>query len=80
MYQTIFKRWKETRVICPTWHILDNDAPEEFKQVIHKNGCKVELMPADMQRQNAMERAIQTFKGQFIGVLEGVADDFPIHQ
>jgi hypothetical protein len=79
-YEAIHARWKATRVICPNWHILDNEAPEELKQAIRENGCRVELTPADQHRQNIAERAIQTFKGHFISVLAGVADDFPIHQ
>ncbi len=79
-YKAIHARWKATRVICPNWHILDNEAPEELKQAIRENGCRVELTPADQHRRNIAERAIQTFKGHFISVLAGVADDFPIHQ
>jgi len=33
-YQAIFRHWKSTGVICPNWHILDNEAPEELKQAI----------------------------------------------
>jgi hypothetical protein len=62
------------------WHIRDNEVPEDFKQAIRDNHCKVELTPADQHRRNAAERAIQTFKGHFISVLAGVSNDFPIHQ
>lgn len=79
-YQSIFRRWKSTGAILPNWHILDNEAPEELKQAIHENKCRVELTPADMHRRNIAERAIQTFKGHFISVLAGVADSFPINQ
>ena len=79
-YQAIFQRWKATGVICPNWHVLDNEAPEELKQAIRENGCRVELTPADQHRRNVAERAIQTFKGHFIAVLAGVADGFPINQ
>ncbi len=79
-YQAIFQRWKATGVICPNWHILDNEAPEELKQAIRENNCRVELTPADQHRWNAAERAIQTFKGHFISVLAGVVDGFPINQ
>ena len=68
-YQAIFKQWKATGVICPNWHVLDNEAPEDLKQAIRENGCKVELTPADQHRRNAAERAIQTFKGHFISIL-----------
>ena len=79
-YQKIFRRWKSTVVICPNWHILDNEAPEELKQAIRENKCRVELTPADMHRRNIAERGIQTFKGHFISVLAGVANNFPINQ
>ncbi|KAL7476769.1 hypothetical protein ACHAW6_002606, partial [Cyclotella cf. meneghiniana] len=79
-YRAIFARWKATGVICPNWHVLDNEAPEELKQAIRENGCRVELTPADQHRRNAAERAIQTFKGHFISVLAGVSEDFPINQ
>ena len=79
-YQSIFNRWKATKVISPNWHILDNEAPEALKQAIRENHCRVELTPADQHRRNAAERAIQTFKGHFIAVLAGVSDDFPINR
>ena len=71
-YQAIFQRWKATGVICPNWHILDIKAPEELKDAIRENKCRVELTPADQHRRNAAKRAIQTFKGHFISVLAGV--------
>ncbi|KAL7483838.1 hypothetical protein ACHAW6_009477, partial [Cyclotella cf. meneghiniana] len=67
-YQAIFARWKATGVICPNWHVLDNEAPEELKHAIHQH------------QRNAAERAIQTFKGHLISVLAGVSEDFPINQ
>jgi hypothetical protein len=79
-YQEIFQRWKATGVVSPNWHVLDNEAPEELKQAIRANKCRVELTPADQHRRNIAERAIQTFKGHFISVLAGVSDDFPINQ
>ena len=36
-YQRIYQRWKATGVICPNWHVLDNEASEEFKQAICEN-------------------------------------------
>ena len=78
--KNIFTRWKATNVIAPNWHIMDNEAPEDLKNAIRANGCRVELTPADMHRRNAAERAIQTLKKHFISVLAGVADDFPISE
>ena len=79
-YQRIYQRWKATGVICPNWHILDNEAPEEFKQAIRENNCRVELTPADVHRRNLAEKGMQTFKGHFKSVLAGVSDDFPIRE
>lgn len=75
-YQAIFKCWKATKVICTHWHILDNEAPEDFKQAICQNGCRIELTPANMHCFNTSERAIQTYKEHFIGMLAGVSNDF----
>jgi hypothetical protein len=60
---SIFKRWKATGAVCPNWHILDNEAPEELKQAISGNKCRVELTPADQHQRNAAKQAIQIFKG-----------------
>ena len=75
-YQAIFQHWKTTGVICPNWHILNNEAPEELKQAIRENKYRVELTPADQHRQNAAEQAIQTFKRNFISFLAGVDNSF----
>jgi hypothetical protein len=79
-YQRIYQRWKATGVICPNWHVLDNEAPEEFKQAIRENKCRVEITPSDMHRRNITEKGMQTFKGHFKSVLAGVSDDFPIRE
>ncbi len=79
-YQRIYARWKATGVICPNWHVLDNEAPAELVREICENGCHVEKTPADIHRRNIAERAIQTYKSHFIATLAGVSDDFPIHQ
>ena len=40
-YKRIYARWKATGVICPNWHVLDNEAPAEFLEAIRANGCHV---------------------------------------
>jgi hypothetical protein len=74
-YKAIFARWKQTGTISPNWHILDNEAPEDLnlKAAIRENGCRVELTPTDMHRQNAAERAIQTFKGAYSRVSQTIS-------
>ena len=61
-YHTIFNRLKDTMALCPKLQILDNETPNDFKQAICKNGCRVEHTAADMHRQNAAVRAVQTYK------------------
>ncbi|KAL7479218.1 LOW QUALITY PROTEIN: hypothetical protein ACHAW6_004956 [Cyclotella cf. meneghiniana] len=72
-YQAIYARHG---VICPNWHMLDNKAPNDLKNAIRKNNCKVELTPPDQHRRKAAKRAIQTFKGHFISVLADISDDY----
>ena len=79
-YNAIMERWSATQVIAPNWHVLDNEAPQELKEAIRKNGCTVELTPPDMHRRNIAERAIQTGKNHFISCLAGLPDDFPIRE
>ena len=38
---------------------------------------RYQLVPPNMHRRNAAERAIRTFKAHFIAILAGVARDFP---
>ena len=35
-YKRIYARWKATGVICPNWHVLDNEAPAEFLKAIQE--------------------------------------------
>ncbi|KAL7490339.1 hypothetical protein ACHAW6_016162 [Cyclotella cf. meneghiniana] len=79
-YQAIFQHWKATGAVSPNWHILYNEVLEKLKQAIHENKCREDLNPADQHRQNAAKHAIQTFKGHFISVLAGVADNFQVNQ
>ena len=45
----------------------------------HKWGVKYQLVPPDLHRRNAAERAIRTFKSHLLSILAGVATDFPCH-
>ena len=62
-------------MVKPTTHLLDNEASEEFKAEIRKNGT-IQLVPPDKHQQNLPERAIQTFKNHFKAILAGVDDSF----
>ena len=60
--------------------VLDNEASKEYKDtMINKWKVKYQLVPPDMHRRNAAERAIRTFKAHFISILAGVDLDFPSH-
>ena len=58
--------------------ILDNEASEASKKKIQKR-CKLQLVPPDTHHHNAAERAMQTFKNHFVGILFGIDQNFPIH-
>ncbi|KAL7526429.1 hypothetical protein ACHAXR_001484, partial [Thalassiosira sp. AJA248-18] len=60
-------------------HILDNEISAEYKEAIKANGATHQLVPPGDHRRNMAERAIQTFKDHFIGVLAGLHDTFPMH-
>ncbi|KAL7523352.1 hypothetical protein ACHAWF_000485, partial [Thalassiosira exigua] len=64
--------------IKPKKHILDNEASEEYKQVIKEQGVEYELVPKGQHRRNIAERAIQTYKSHAIGVLSGLPPSFPL--
>jgi hypothetical protein len=74
-YQRICARWKANSVICPNWHVLDNEAPEELVAAIRENGCCVEKTSADIHHCNVAKHVIQTYKSHFIATLAGVLDN-----
>ena len=50
----LWTRLTESRMVKPATHILDNEAPAEFKKEIRKN-CTYQLVPPDNYRQNIVE-------------------------
>ena len=76
-YNTIMQRLKY-RDMLVNLQILENEASKEYEILIKdKWNINYQLVPSHIHRQNAAERAIQTFKALFISILAGVADDFP---
>ena len=58
--------------------ILDNEASGEYKRTIKEVWKSTyQLVPPDMHRRNAAERAIRTFKAHFLAILAGVSPKFP---
>ena len=76
-YDAIMQRLSE-RGLHVDLQILDNEASKEFKQLM-KSKWKVsyQLVPPNVHRRNAAERAIRTFKAHFLSILAGVSPDFP---
>eukprot|EP00804_Cyclotella_cryptica_P023186 CCRYP_000381-RA/>CCRYP_000381-RA protein AED:0.13 eAED:0.11 QI:0/0/0/1/0.33/0.25/4/0/1130 len=65
--------------LAPTRQVLDNEASAAYKQAIHDSGMTYQLVPPDNHRRNLAEKAIQTWKDQFIATLSGTAEKFPLH-
>ena len=61
----------------PTLHILDNEVSGTFQKAIMANNCTFQLVPPNVHRRNAAERAICTFKDHFLAILAGTAPNFP---
>jgi hypothetical protein len=58
---------------------MDNEASAALKQFLHSKDIQFQLVPLHVHRQNAAERAIQTFKNHFIAMLCSTDKKYPIH-
>jgi hypothetical protein len=65
--------------IVPKHQILDNQKLVAYKEAICALSMTFELVSPDNHHRNMAEKAIQTFKDHFIGVLSGCAPTFPLH-
>ena len=76
--KTSMRAWpKPTKSLM---HILNNEASMAFGQAITSNGCTFQLVPPNVHRRNAAERALCTFKDHFLSILAGTAPTFPADQ
>ncbi|KAL7542248.1 hypothetical protein ACHAWF_007125 [Thalassiosira exigua] len=76
-YNAIMERLAEKELDVDL-QILDNEASEAYRELITKTWKhKFQLVPPNMHRRNAAERAICTFKAHFLSILAGAAPDFP---
>ena len=65
--------------IYPNIHILDNEASKKFKATLVKeNNAKVQLVTPHIHRRNGAERAIRTFKDDFVAGLSSADPQFPL--
>jgi hypothetical protein len=62
----------------PKLNVMDNQATKHIKKFLTKNNCKVQLVEPHNHRENAAERAIQTFKDAFIPALATTDSNFPL--
>jgi len=68
-----------SRGIYPKMHICDNEASKSLKRYLTSKGVDYQLVPPNQHRANAAERAIRTFKNNFIATLCSCDPDFPMH-
>ena len=58
--------------------ILGNEVSTDFKIIIVEDWCATyQLVPPDVHQRNIAERAIRTFKANFLSVLDGVDHTLP---
>ena len=58
---------------------LDNEISKAYRTEVQATGMTYQLVPPDDHRRNVAEKAIQTWKDHFVGVLSGTSDTFPLH-
>ena len=83
---TILERMRRQGIV-PKHQILDNQCSARMKMAMDAtvlldgsiSKMTYELVPPDEHRRNIAEKAIQTFKDHFIGVLSGCAKSMPMH-
>ncbi len=77
-YQTLIDRLAKA-MIFPKLHILDKECLQDFKHKIESNGMKYQLVPPNDHWRNIAEKAIQTFKDNFVSIVCGTEKTFPLH-
>ena len=65
--------------IVPTRQVLDNEISTEYILEIKNTTMTYQLFHPDDHRRNLEEKAFQTWKYHFIGVVSGTAEIFPTH-
>jgi hypothetical protein len=65
--------------IVPKHQVLDSKASAAYKKAIDDSNMTYELVPPDNHHCNMAEKAIQTFKDHFVGILSDCAPTFPLH-
>jgi hypothetical protein len=63
----------------PKIHWLDNEASKDLIHFNHSKQIEFQLVPPDMHRRNAAERAIRTWKNHFVAGLCSTGTQFPTY-
>jgi hypothetical protein len=63
----------------PKFQTMDNEASTALNHFLHSKDIKFQLAPPHIHRQNAAERAIQTFKNHVVAMRCSTDTKFPIH-
>jgi hypothetical protein len=78
VYQTLIDQLR-TAGIVPKLHILDSKCSQDFKDTINLNKMMFQLVHPHDHCCNLAEKAIQTFKDQFIAILCRADKSFPLN-
>ncbi len=78
-YMTIYQKLA-SRGCAPKTFILDNEISHELTSAFTKKQIAYQLVPPEVHRRNAAERAIQTWKRHFISGLCSVDPEFPMSE
>jgi hypothetical protein len=63
----------------PLLHRLDNECSNELREFMTERQIQIQLVPPGIQKNNAAERAIRTYKNHFIAGLATTDPAFPLH-
>jgi hypothetical protein len=63
----------------PTTHWLDNEAPTALKEFNKSEQVDYQLVPPQVHRRNAAERAIQTWKNHLVSRICSTDTNFPLY-
>ena len=77
-YNTILS-FLHSRGMTPTFATLDNETSEMLLTSLESSGLTIKLVPPNLDRRNAAERAIQTSEAHFIVIMRGTVPKFPIN-
>ena len=67
------------RGVYPKIHIMDNECSSTVRSYLKCNNIELQLVPPNLHRTNASEKAIGILKDHFTSVLATVHPSFPLH-